>query len=48
VKGNVRAEPASGNQAEVIAVKEGRDDPDHVTIQGPFRWRLYYMVNYSI
>jgi hypothetical protein len=33
VKGNVRAEPASGDQVEVIAVKDGRDDPAQVTIQ---------------
>jgi hypothetical protein len=33
VKGNVRAEPANGDQVEVIAVKDGRDDPSQVTIQ---------------
>jgi hypothetical protein len=33
VRGNVRAEPASGDQVEVIAVKDGRDDPAQVTIQ---------------
>jgi hypothetical protein len=33
IKGNVRAEPASGDQVEVIAVKDGRDDPAQVTIQ---------------
>jgi hypothetical protein len=33
VKGNVRAEPASGDEVEVIAVKDGRDDPAQVAIQ---------------
>jgi hypothetical protein len=33
VRGNARAEPASGDQVEVIAVKDGRDDPAQVTIQ---------------
>jgi hypothetical protein len=33
VKGNVRAEPANGDQVEVVAVKDGRDDPAQVTIQ---------------
>jgi predicted membrane protein len=33
VKGNVRAEPASGDEVEVIAVKNGRDDPSQVAIQ---------------
>src|SRR5262245_12681349 len=33
LRGNVRAEPASGDEVEVIAVKDGRDDPAQVTIQ---------------
>jgi predicted membrane protein len=33
LKGNVRAEPATGDEVEVIAVKDGRDDPAQVTIQ---------------
>jgi len=33
LKGNVRAEPASGDQVEVIAVKDGLDDPAKLTIQ---------------
>jgi acetyl esterase/lipase len=32
VKGNVRAEPATGDQVEVIAVKDVRDDPAQVSI----------------
>ncbi len=32
VNGSVRAEPATGDQVEVIAVKAGRDDPAQVTI----------------
>src|SRR5262249_35820858 len=30
LKGNVRAEPASGDDVEVVAVKDGRDDPAQV------------------
>jgi hypothetical protein len=33
IKGNVRAEPAADDQVEVVAVKDGRDDPAQVTIQ---------------
>jgi putative adhesin len=33
LKGNVRAEPGTGDEVEVIAVKDGRDDPAQVTIQ---------------
>src|SRR5262245_46625223 len=33
LKGNVRAEPASGDEVEVIAVKDGRDNPAQVKIQ---------------
>jgi hypothetical protein len=33
VYGNVRAEPASGDEIEVIALKEGSDDPQQVAIE---------------
>ena len=33
VFGNVRAEPASGDEIEVIAVKKGTSDPEHVSIE---------------
>src|SRR5215475_5367425 len=33
LKGNVRAEPATGDEVEVIAVKDGRNDPAQVSIQ---------------
>ena len=33
VNGNVRAEPASGDEIEVIATKRGTDNPDEVSIE---------------